>query len=139
MSSVLAMVLATVTASGPEWVSAETERGLDLRGEWEGLWCVGGEVKIFNGHAMWNLLLGVRGKACTRSGTLICLCEIIDEGNSRLRGWCNVPDTRIHGIYRQERDHLEICFRPVGKQRPTSFHSGDGQYYLILRRVKLGK
>jgi hypothetical protein len=47
----LAMVLAAgmVLGDGPEKVSAEMERGLDLSGEWEGTWQIsGGAFKHFS-------------------------------------------------------------------------------------------
>ena len=43
MSSALAMVLMaamTVPGNGPEKVSGEVEKRLDLRGEWEGVWWI---------------------------------------------------------------------------------------------------
>jgi hypothetical protein len=125
MSTLVLMLAMVVPANGPEKVSAEMEQGLDLRGEWEGVYC-------YEGYAPSDFWLdgrsvGPRGEISTSP------FELVDEGEGRLRlTWAD----RYLGIYRQEGDQLMICFRNVEEGRPTSFRTGDGQTLLILHRVK---
>ncbi len=139
MSS-LAMVLAAGMAlgSGPEKVSVEVERRLDLRGNWEGIGWLGEGVgrlgKLGPRVAM------VRHDSQGKPGLLLQVevgsvlafkGPIIDEGEGRFRM------NNLLGIYRVDDDCLVICFAFSGR-RPTCFRAGAGQCLVILRRVQSG-
>jgi hypothetical protein len=133
--STLVLVLATamvVPGSGPEKVSGEMEQGLDLRGEWEGVWKSDTdeyEVHQIGGKGAWSYRRLPRGKR----GPIYLTPDVADEGKGRLRLMWGVP---CLGIYEQDGDCVTICFRDARKGRPTSFRAGDGQHLLIIHRVK---
>ena len=129
MSSKLAMatlvlVLAAAMAvpgNGPEMVSAEMEQGLDLRGKWD--------VSYFYSDGtseVWHDTDGL---------FLMEAYGIQDEGKGRLQ-MMPLVSLAYPGIYRQEHDHIAMCFRVPGEGQPTDFSVDEGQIVLILRRVK---
>jgi hypothetical protein len=119
------MVAMAAPGNGPEMVSWEVEQGLDLRGRWEGVYC-------YEGYAPSDFWLDARD-AGPRGGISTSPFELVDEGEGRLRlTWAD----RYLGIYRQEGDQLMLCFGNVEEGRPTSFRTGNGQWLLILHRVK---
>ena|SRR5262245_33573684 len=143
MSSALAMVLMAAMAipgNGPEKVSGEVEQGLDLSGKWEAI-CYRPGGGVLRGQASISeegglSISGQQGPA-RRGGQgrfHIAFGKVIDEGSGHIRS----QNSLGIGIYKQEGDRLLICFG-YDKHRPTSFRAGDGQFLLILRRVKPGK
>ncbi|HEY7310848.1 MAG TPA: hypothetical protein VH643_15900 [Gemmataceae bacterium] len=133
--STLVLVLAAAMAvpgNGPEMLSGETERGLDLSGEWEGRWKTDKaeyEVELLGEKGGCSYRRLPRGKCW---GYLTP--DITDQGEGRLRlTW---EDDPCLGIYEQDGDCLTICFRDAREGRPLSFRVGDGQHLLILHRVK---
>jgi hypothetical protein len=137
MSSALAMILAagmTVPGIGPERVSGEIEQGLDLPGDWEGLWWLDGRVEIVRAVSDREVLGGVRMKLGADPGIFFFIYDLTDEGNGRLRGKWNLSG--IHGIYQQDGEELVLCLGEITRSRPKSFRADDGQHLLILRRIK---
>jgi hypothetical protein len=124
--STLVLVLAagiTIPGNGPEMVSAEMERGLDLSGTWEGTW-----------H--WTCGVKFHIELCQGKMTAIGPAKtswITDEG----RGFCRFSANKwvMLGIYEQHQDRVMICFREGNKERPRSFTRTDEQHLLILHRV----
>jgi hypothetical protein len=152
--SALAMILTgamVVLGDGPEKVSGEvakTQR-LDLRGRWEGSW-TDENGTIFHATTCGDdKLIGttplrLKGGCIEGEITFLKLSDVSDQGNGKLRGkWWFSEDGEspgwYQGIYRQEGDRLTICFRNRPHPRPISFHAGDGQHLLILKRVKSRK
>ncbi len=132
MSSALAMVLAagiTVPSIGPEKVSGETERGLDMRGEWEGFVhtaeVVHRLVEIRVAHGKWKIIFldGYVEEYTPR---------IVDEGGGKM----SYRDE--FAIYKYEGDSLIICLSLFGRH-PTSFQVNDNQWVFVLHRVKPAK
>jgi hypothetical protein len=129
MNSVLVLMAAVtvVPASGPEIVSGETEQGLDLRGEWEGVLC-----DKWGGFCPVRMTTEVLvGQYSSNSGAYIrILTDVRDEGGGKfsMKGW--------RGIYRQDGPHLSFCFRGDSLGHPTDFRGGNGQTLAILHRVK---
>jgi hypothetical protein len=131
MSSALAMILAAGMAigTGPEMVSGEVVRGLDLRGEWEGTirHSFGGDRPV---------VLDKDG-VLTEDDGLISLgffLEVSDEGKGKVQ--IRLGGSARVGIYKHEGEDVVICFCRV--DRPTEFRAGNGRSLLILRRVKPG-
>jgi hypothetical protein len=132
--STLAMILAAmiVPGNGPEKVSGEVSerelRALDLHSEWRGAMYSPPDtiesVAIKGGH----LLFLARGRDVGH----LFVCTEKSEGTFRVR-W---SDETCLGIYRYEEGRLLLCLSEAGNDRPTSFKIGDGQYLLILHRVK---
>ena len=134
MSSAVAMVLVTAMAipgSGPEKLSGETERGLDLRGHWRVTYsCISGQTDkwlaiVEGGH------FNLRSEDKTLT---INYGEVRDEGCGDIR-WTGGP-RELLGIYRQDGDQVIVCLREANSGRPTSFSTKDNQDIMILRRVK---
>jgi hypothetical protein len=135
--STLVLVLAagmTIPGDVPKEVSWEVEQGLDLRGQWEGVWywpCgMNDNMTLCRG----TLTLGACGPLRTSN--------IVDEGGGLCRlsahGWV------MPGIYQQQSDRVIICFRRMYSRedkdkRPTSFQRTSEQHLLILHRVKPAK
>ena len=140
MTSALAMILAAAMAvpgRGLEKVSGETEQRLDLSGVWVGEWKDGGA------HADTPLRVRLRKGVFVVKGDnwdrpdKIKITKVIDEGNGNMRFTLGLES--CVGIYREEADHLSICFCIVPQDRPTSFRPTEKQYLFILHRVKSGK
>ena len=129
---VLTLAAMAVPGSGPESISAEMVQGLDLRGEWEGLWWKEQGDFIWVGY---RDLVGVKGLSY-REGELVYRrrFNVVDEGNGMLRA--TLGRVERLGIYQRQSDRLIICLRDAENGRPTSFKGGDGQSLLILHRVK---
>jgi hypothetical protein len=128
---VMALAVGMTVGSAEDGTAAEVYRGLDLRGSWKG------ELS-WNGHdpapvyATSARLITTFWRIDEHAWTLT------DEGDGkgvRIELWGH----RLAGIYRQEGDRLTICFRNARFGRPTSFQRAEGQYLLILHRVKPGK
>jgi hypothetical protein len=138
MSSALAIVLTAAMAvpgNGPERVSGEMEQGLDLRGEWEGIWWHGSDCA---GVAEWSdgMIMGRFGDSPCFLFLFLNWCFIKDEGDGRCL-YENFPGDRDRlGIYEQDADRLVICIGRTDKRRPSSFTTGDDRHLLILHRVK---
>lgn len=121
--SALAMILTAAMAvpgDAPEKVSGEmVQQGLDLSGEWEGVWHdVSGakqeiEITSFEG---WGA---------------------VDEGAGRVR--FRDKSLSAYGIYEQRGDRLMICVALLGKPRPDKLQAGDGVQLFVLRRIKSKK
>jgi hypothetical protein len=139
--STLVLVLAAGTAmgNGPEKVSGEVEQRLDLSGKWEGVWWfyTDGRLQVSSRD---SCLVGVRKPGADNwVGSSIDTCNFIDEGHGKLRGTWDLTDREIYGIYRQDGERLLLCFSEAPYPWPTSFQVGDGQFAIIIRRVKPGK
>jgi hypothetical protein len=135
--SALAMILTAamvVPGDGPKMESGEIEQGLDLSGEWEGLWIDDEGIRRKAKLSLSECRLeGERlpGQPLGDIERTLVFLGITDEGAGRI---C-LRDSYL-GIYcRDGCDHL-ICFRDNRKGRPTSFRGGDDQNLLILHRVK---
>jgi hypothetical protein len=132
MASLLrVMVLAVgmaVSGDMPGTVPVETERGLDLHGEWEGTMDWLGRQSLPVVFAKGILTAPERGIVLWPSD------EVFDEGQGRFlltRG--AVPKL---GIYRYQGDSLCICF---GWTRPVAFSTENGGSLIVLHRVKPAK
>jgi hypothetical protein len=121
--SVVVMILAAamaVPASGPETMSGEMERGLDLRGEWEGLWWKG------DGNLYWVRFhrWGTEKDSCTaisyvydnRHNVQTVRFEVVDKGNGELRVTFGSAEN-LSGSYRQEGSRVVICLPDEGEKR----------------------
>ena len=136
MSSALAMVLTAamaVPASGPEKVSAEMEQGLDLRGEWEGVWW---NASHEAGQVEWTRDGWITGKFSYNRFQYLHCDMIRDEGAGQFRYERFDGDREVFGIYRQDGDRLVLCIGRTGAGRPASFTPDDHRCLLILPRVK---
>lgn len=135
MMPILALFVAAglMPSSGPEKISGEVvQDALDLSGKWEGTLDPyetsmdnGGQISV-KYHPAFSELFGT---------------EIVDEGDGRLRmqwGERNCRSTH-KGIYRQNGDHLIICFQRADYGVPSTFRTDDRQYLLELRRIKKRK
>jgi hypothetical protein len=134
MSSALAMVLMAAMAvpgNGPEKVSVEIEQGLDLTGEWEGVWLDskgGTKVRLQDGE------LFLRPMPCT---ILLIPFSVKSAGKRQLQLKINGSSHRAR--YRCEDDRVVICYSEVGEKCPDSMRLDKGREFLILHRVKPGK
>jgi hypothetical protein len=133
MSTLVLMLTAAmaVPGNGPEMVSAEMEEGLDLRGRWEGIWHL--KSHRVRSVEVWPVdgWLEIHAK----DDDWFHMVKPRDEGSGRAS--LNFNDVAVFpGIYRQDGDHIIICYREDGNRRPSSFRAGDGQELLILHRVK---
>jgi hypothetical protein len=130
--SALAMVLAAGLAvgDGPERVSGEVARGLDLHGEWEGT--------IRHSFGEDHPVVLDKDRVLTEDDGLLSLgffLEISDEGKGKVQ--IRLGGSARAGIYKHEGEDVVICFCRV--DRPTEFRAGNGRSLLILHRVKLRK
>jgi hypothetical protein len=125
--SALAMILAAGMAvgSGPENVSGEVERGLDLSGEWEGTYQVdisdwnvryGGGVLTY-----WHNQIQVRRQIPMR---------FVDEGHGKVRLALRDGPPITPGIYKMRNDCIIMIFWRGGNK--------DRQITFTLHRVKPG-
>ncbi len=119
----------------PDKVSGEIERGLNLRGEWEGKeWRGNGEVfkvEVRDGE--------LTGESLTEKGVILVPLEIsriVDEGHGKFKVKWSSSGIRFTGIYRQDDNRVILCFPIADDGHPTSFRAGDGQHLLTLHRVK---
>jgi hypothetical protein len=106
-----------------------------MRGVWKGVWLDSGgddiPVMIENDRVSYDAGNGFVGGPCW---------EAADEGAGQLR--VKVGSRSFRAIYRQEGEHLLICYRLApGRGRPTDFCRKQdlAQGLLILHRVKPGK
>lgn len=142
--SALAMILTVamvVPADGLGKVPGEMVQGLDLSGEWEGVWLFEGasiEVILRDGKLQPT---SVACGFCNPNRRIEFPFNAIDDGrgnlriNSRIRG-----KSRFLGIYRGKKgEEVVIRFREAEKGRPTEFRADKDQYRLILHRVKSRK
>ncbi|HEY7425077.1 MAG TPA: hypothetical protein VH682_12675 [Gemmataceae bacterium] len=130
MSTLVLVLVAgiTVPGNGPEKVSAEMERGLDLSGEWEGAWVDHG------GKRMRVKLTQDKIHMDTGDAIISVKNSIIGEGNGK---FCY---DGVLGLYEQDGERLRMCFGfPGTNQRPKSFQKGEWKNLFILHRVKPGK
>jgi hypothetical protein len=127
----MALAAGMAVGNAVDGTSTEAHQGLDLRGSWKG------ELSV-NGHdpapvyASSAVLITTQWRIADHAWTLT------DEGEGkgvRIEIW----GQHFAGIYRQEGDRLTICFRNALLDRPRSFRRAEGQYLLILRRIKPGK
>jgi hypothetical protein len=131
MNALVLLLAGMAVGNGPEGISAETEQGLDLRGEWEGTYQDKAK-RALHAHLsdaklrLWNENISVEIQF-----------PIVDEGGGKFR--YNRAARTMLGIYKQERDCVTFCFRLAFQTRPASFSPGNGQCLLILHRVKPGK
>jgi hypothetical protein len=125
----MALVAGLTLGDVPAPVSGEVVEGLDLRGEWEGVW---------------HWPCGTNDPVTLSRGTMtfeetgpMRVSAIVDEGG----GLCRLAahDWKMPGIYRQQPDRVMICFRESKDQRPTAFQRTSEQHLLILHRVKPDK
>jgi hypothetical protein len=136
---VLAMVAGLAFGNSPGPVSAEAEQGLDMRGEWEGIWrhnpSLGASAHMPVVHAYFKddaIHVGGRAKGVP--------FRIVDEGGGKCRVTVvGEPRPAVwHGIYRYEGNRLLLCWGLRGV-RPLTLEPGRGEILLTLRRVKPGK
>lgn len=133
--SALAMILTAamvVPGNGPEMVSGEVERGLDLSGEWEGKWCdqiVQGGIPILA-----KVESGTFSYRFKHENSFISIGKFHDEGEGKFR--FEDQGCIWLGIYRQDRGTVILCFHEADQRRPHSFETGDHQDLLILHHVK---
>ena len=128
----LALAAGLMLGSGPESVSGETDPGLDLQGDWVGVW----QFTTPREEVSWDAYL--HNGRLSIWPTNCCGLEFrpwaewdfkwVDEGAGKLRRG------DLIGIYRWDGDRLDICCCDPSKGRPTSFQAGNRQYLLILRR-----
>jgi hypothetical protein len=122
------MVAMAVPGNGPERVSGETEQGLDLRGEWEGVlvWLGRARPVVLSGETLWW-----RRKGSVELWSIDCM---IDEGGGKFRfKWVAYP---THGIYERRPDTILMCYGSMSEGRPSAFEVGKNRELLILHRVK---
>ena len=127
------VLMAAVTASGPEMVSGEVEQRLDLSGVWEGSWQEYGRSPLVRVQRMEVKNGSVR--LITTAFRGLSRVEVINEGDCRVRlTWFA---TEYLGIYQQKGDRVVLCLRRVRRGGfPTSFVAGDDQELYTLHRVK---
>jgi hypothetical protein len=132
--STLVVILAAAMAVpgiGPEAVSGEMERGLDLSGKWEGTWLqLDWQVPVERANLD-------EGKLVTSHGPWHSRFDLTatDEGKGRLR--LRLSEWNCLGIYEFHDDGIRICFRSADQGYPSSFQvDKGGQRLLILHRVK---
>jgi hypothetical protein len=137
--STLVMVLTAamvVPGDGPERLSWEIEQGLDLSGEWEGIWWfhTDGQLQV---TSRGSRLVGTRKPGVDGwVGSSIDTCNFIDDSHGKLSGTWDLSGAEIRGIYRQDGERLILCFSKAPHSRPTSFEVGGNQHLLLLHRVK---
>jgi hypothetical protein len=131
---VLAIMLgaAIATCSGSESVSSEValSQVLDLRGEWVGYIVTASGIR-------YGVRVNSQGVYTLHMEALAFAWQITDEGAGSF-SFGGAEDPCL-GIYKQQRDHLAICFTSRHMGRPTSFQGGKGNALLILHRLKTGK
>ena len=125
--SALAMILTAAMAvpgSGPEKVSIDMERRLDLRGEWQGTLRTK-QDEVYRVRIDRKLMLIESSEGITRA---FSTSNLIDEGCGKLlyRGRLS--------LYRQEDNLLLICVGDANR-RPSSIGVECGPTF-VLRRVK---
>jgi hypothetical protein len=131
MSPIAMIVVADMAlGTGPDKVSDEVEKGLELRGDWAGDWWIWDKRKfaatVGDGTVSSNAVPDVLAFA---------LADLTDDGGGKFR--IGPDDSRVClGIYRHDGDGLVLCYRMPGKGRPITFRAGDGQYLLVLHRVQ---
>lgn len=140
MSTYAIILTGLMIGSGPERVSDEIEQGLNLSGEWEGVWQTqrsSREVTLRDGKLHWaGCLVGEPPDRYEYS------LHVVEEGRGNLRIRLSNRHLGVYrclAIYHQKGDRLLICFRAVAKGRPVGFSVNEGQRLLILHRVKPGK
>jgi hypothetical protein len=122
MSSALARILAAgmVIGDGPEKVSREVERGLDLRGEWEGMGVNGWEEATvrLKGDV---LTLGIGGQKGTYH------IQFADDGHGKFRMSMTDMPPQIQGRYEMGEGSVVLTFW-VGLKR-------DKEVVITLERI----
>jgi hypothetical protein len=133
--SALAMILTAAMAApgdGPEKVSGEVVRGLDLSGEWEGV------------SPSADLPVDVSGRKLRFRGgrggisNYTVPWKVADEGNGKIRVKFQGSEP-VLGIYEWRGDRVCLCYAYANRPRPTKFEVGEGRAVLILHRVKSSK
>jgi hypothetical protein len=139
--SALAMILTAammIPGDGPEKTSgkvSEKERGLDLKGKWEG--SLG--IKLPDGSPSTVPVTYQDGKLTAgdleEAEAVKMKVLFIDEGHGKC--WCRYAATGKDalGIYKWQRDQLFICISE-GKGRPTNFMVEETSTLLTLHRIK---
>lgn len=137
MPSALAMVLMTamvVPGNGSEKASGEMEQGLDIHGEWKGIWygCHGNTVNV-------RFCEGFIELTDNNGEGLGARVAFTDEGKGKFRLRIDDDDrTTYLGIYRQEGDRIIACLG--GNHRPKDFlPSEEHDILFIVHRVKSRK
>ena len=131
MSPFVAVIaIGAVLGNGLDQPSAEATNRIDLRGRWEGWW-------LAEDGKAYRVRVKVTRFECPDRG--ICHnWKVVEDANGELH--LRTPLMNAAAIYRQDGDHLTICFRDVTKgDRPTSFSGAENHHLLLLDRVKPGK
>lgn len=131
---VLVLAAGVAVGSGPEAVSPEMDRGLDLRGEWKGVW-------VDEAGAKWKAT-AENGTVCGERPEFVKVIraqDVADEGAGRVQVLYPRVEPPALGIYQWRGDCLIICFREARLGRPTAFRGGNGQDLITLRPVKPAK
>jgi hypothetical protein len=111
-------------------VSSEVEERLDLSGEWEGTWTTSkADSFAVRLSGRWLAVSDVPGGL-----TVVRAPILLKDGGGGRFAVC-LAHVNHHGIYTWEKGGLLMCFREGRQGRPTSFHGGDGQHLMRLRRV----
>jgi len=124
---VLVLAAGMAVDSGPEAVSAEEERGPDLRGEWAGTYWYQDQV------AKAHLRVGSL-RLNGANGLIEMPMAVTDEGSGTVS--VMLGGRAYPGIFKQEGDLVTLCFDR--QKRPTSFKAEQAML-LTLYRVKPGK
>jgi hypothetical protein len=129
---VLVMAAGMMLGEGPAKVSGEMEQGLELSGEWEGLWHDGKSGRCLQLQISGGVMTGDCGDVNLAP---LSVNRVVDEGSGKFHlSW---PKKEVaFGIYKQDGDCVTLCCSHPGQGRPNDFRVNDHQHVIILYRVK---
>lgn len=133
-------VTTIIPSSGTEKTLAEIDQGLDLRGQWTGVWCLGKDnilvASLWSGIARENKGDVYQLRGIGNKFELLCRFEsLVDEGSGKCHFHSSYNGKHYLGIYRREGEKIILCFQEVRYGRPRIFRVSEFSELLVLRRV----